>query len=389
MSDTLMFQGYLRSDGRVGVRNLVVVIPSVGCSHHAARVIADRVEGAILLDYQEGCGETEVDTEVAIQLLSQCATHPNVVGSIVVSLGCETLNAHDLTDRIVRAGGRPELLVIQEQGGTRSTIEKGIALAREMVEDARDLRREPCPLSALTIGLECGGSDATSGMAANPALGAFSDLMVAQGAKVILAETSELLGAEHVLRERAATPEIAERLLRTIDACEAFLKSTGEDFVGKQPSPGNIVGGITTVEEKALGDVLKGGTLPIVDVLRYGAIPSLPGLSFMDTPGNDATSVTGLAAGHSQIVVFTTGRGNPMGNPIVPVVKLTGNSHTFRRMVGDIDLDAGTILRGEETVQEVGQRIFDLCVQVAAGEVTAAEAMGHAEFAILRQGPIY
>ncbi|MBN1399591.1 MAG: UxaA family hydrolase, partial [Anaerolineae bacterium] len=290
---------------------------------------------------------------------------------------------------IVQGGGQTELLVIQEQGGTRSTVRKGAALARQMVASVEGLRREPCPVSRLTIGLECGGSDATSGMAANPALGAFSDLMVAHGAKVILGETSELLGAEHVLRERAASPEIAARLMRTIEACETFLKATGEDFVGKQPSPGNIVGGITTVEEKALGDVLKGGTTPIVDVLRYGQIPTHPGLSFMDTPGNDTTSVTGLAAAGSHIVVFTTGRGNPMGNPLAPVIKLTGNSHTFRRMPGDIDLDAGTILRGEETVAQVGERIFELCLRVASGEMPAAEELGHTEFAILRQGPIY
>ena len=282
-----------------------------------------------------------------------------------------------------------ELLVIQKVGGVRRTVERGVALTREMLARAGAFQREPCPVSELTVGLECGGSDATSGLAANPAMGVFSDRLVAQGARVILAETSELLGAEHVLRQRAATPEVAERLLQTIAECEAFLKATGEDFLGKQPSPGNIAGGITTVEEKALGDVLKGGTSPIVDVLSYGTPPRKPGLSFMDTPGNDPASVTGLVAGGAQIVVFTTGRGNPMGNAIAPVIKITGNAHTFAHLEGDIDLDASSILTGRETIEQVGERIYRFFLKVASGQKTAAEALGHAEFLMLRKGPIY
>jgi len=313
------FMGYMRSDGRVGVRNLVAVIPSCGCSLHAASLIAAQVEGAALVGYDGGCGQTETDIELATQLLSQYGRHPSVIGSIVVSLGCETLDAVDLTRRISGGVAPVEPLVIQELGGTRRTVEKGVDLARKMLSGVPNLRREPCPVSALTIGLECGGSDATSGMAANPAMGAFSDMMVDHGAQVILAETSELLGAEHVLVDRAAGPEVARDLLRTVAECERFLKATGEDFMGKQPSPGNVRGGITTVEEKALGDVLKGGSTPVVEVLSYGQIPSKPGLSFMDTPGNDPASVTALVAAWSQIVVFTTGRGNPMATPLRPL----------------------------------------------------------------------
>jgi len=386
---TITFPGYRRADGAVGVRNRVAIIPSCGCALRAAQWIAAQVEGAVLLDYNGGCGETEADIAVAERLLAQYGRHPNVIGSIVVSLGCETMNATSLAQGIAEGVAPVELLVIQQLGGTRRTVEKGVPLARQMVAAAHELQREPCPLSGLTIGLECGGSDATSGMAANPAMGAFSDQMVAAGAKVILAETSELLGAEHVLTARAASPDIARKLLDTIDACERLLKATGEDFINKQPSPGNIRGGITTVEEKALGDVLKGGTTPLVDVLSYGEPPTRPGLSFMDTPGNDLASVTGLVAAGSQVVVFTTGRGNPMGNAVAPVIKVTGNAHTYQHMQEDMDLDASPIIAGTETVAQVGQRLFDLTLRVISGEITAAEALGQHQFMMLRQGPVY
>jgi len=383
------FMGFVRPDGRVGIRNHVAIIPSCGCALRAAQMIAAAVDGAVLIDYHEGCGITDRDMELAKGWLTAFGRHPNVIGSVVVGLGCEGLDPHDLGARVAEGWAPSETLVIQEQGGTRSTADKGIAFARQMVATAEGMQRKACPVSALTIGLECGGSDATSGMAANPALGEFSDLMTAQAAKVILAETSELLGAEHVLRERSASPEIADRLIATIDACEAFLKSTGEDFMGKQPSPGNVRGGITTVEEKALGDVRKGGSSPIVDVLAYGDPPKLPGLSFMDTPGNDLTSVVGLVAGGSHIVTFTTGRGNPMGNPIVPVIKITGNPQTYAKMTDDMDVNAGLIITGEKTLAEVGRDIYDLSLRVAEGELTKAEALDHGEFMILRQGPIY
>lgn len=383
------FPGYRRSDGRVGVRNYVAIIPSCGCALHAARRIAEQVEGAALLAYDGGCSQTEADVQLASRLLAQYGAHPNVVGSLVVSLGCETLDAAALAQDIARRGAPVELLVIQQLGGTLRTVEKGVELARRMAAEIKNLRREPCPVSALTVGLECGGSDATSGMAANPAVGVCSDLLVAQGAKVILAETSELLGAEQILAGRAKDPEVAQRLLQLVAACEAALKATGEDFMGKQPSPGNVAGGITTVEEKALGDVLKGGSTPVVDALRYGEPPTLPGLSFMDTPGNDPVSVTGLVAAGCQLVLFTTGRGNPMGHPIAPVIKITGNPHTYARMGEDMDLNAGTIISGQETVAQMGERIYRFCLRVAGGELTAAERLGHAEFTLLRTGPIY
>lgn len=384
-----LIQAYLRPDGSVGVRNLIAIIPSCGCSLHAAGRIAAQVEGAALLHYDGGCGETMIDTALASRMLAQHGRHPNVIGSIVVSLGCETLNARELTQRIAQGWAPTELLTIQELGGTVKTVTRGVELARQIRAAAAGARREPCPVASLVIGLECGGSDATSGLAANPAMGAFSDLMVAQGARVILPETSELLGAEHVMAERAASSEIAERLLETIRDCERFLKATGEDFMGKQPSPGNVQGGITTVEEKALGDVLKGGRTPFVEVLAYGQAPTKAGLSFMDTPGNDLASVTGLVAGGCQIVTFTTGRGNPMGNAIAPVVKVTGNAHTWARMGDDIDLNASPILAGAETAEQVGRRLYELVTRVASGEQTIAEIMGHAEFAIMRQGPVY
>lgn len=389
MSDTNTFLGYPRSDGRVGIRNLVAVIPTCGCANHAAERIARQVPGAAFIDYVGGCSETNADLEVAIDCLAGLGQHPNVIGTVLVSLGCEALDARRLAERIGTGRAPLEFLVIQEESGVRRTVERGAQAARRMADAARHLAREECPAAALTVGLECGGSDATSGMAANPAMGAFSDLLVAQGAQVVLAETSELLGAEHLLAARAATPQVRERLLAVIAECERFLKATGEDFMGKQPTPGNVRGGISTVEEKALGDVLKGGTTPVVDVLAYGQPPRLPGLSFMDTPGNDPASVTGLVAAGCQIVAFTTGRGNPMGNAIAPVIKITGNAETYGRLTEDMDIDASPIVAGLETIHEVGRRIYAYCLRVASGEQTAAEIDGHAEFATLRQQPVY
>jgi altronate dehydratase large subunit len=383
------FLGYPRRDGAAGIRNLVAIIPTCGCALHAASLIAAQVPGTALLNYTGGCGETDLDTENATRLLAQFGRHPNVVGSIVVGLGCELLNAADLAARAAAGPAPVELLGIQALGGTRRTAEKGISIARGMLASYADAQRERCPVSLLTVGLECGGSDATSGLAANPAVGAFSDMIAARGGKVILAETSELLGAEHVLRDRAANPDVEARLMATIAECERFLKATGEDFFGRQPTPGNVRGGLTTVEEKALGDARKGGTSPIVDVLAYGQPPTLPGLSFMDTPGNDPESVTALAAAGCHLVVFTTGRGNPMGNAVAPVIKVTGNEFTFARMRDDMDIDASPIIRGEESWARVGQRIFDLALRVASGDRTAAEMLQHAEFALARRGPVF
>lgn len=389
MSEMREFLGYPRSDGRVGVRNLVAIIPSCGCANHAAARIAQQVPGAAFVDYVGGCSETDADLELAIDVLTGIGHHPNVIGTVLVSLGCEALDARRLAQRIGAGRSPLEFLVIQEVGGMRRTVERGVAAARQMASQIALLERVPCPVSALTVGLECGGSDATSGMAANPAMGAFSDLLVAQGAQVILAETSELLGAEHLLAERSASPAVRERLLAAVAECERFLKATGEDFMNKQPTPGNVRGGISTVEEKALGDVLKGGTTPVVEVLAYGQRPTLPGLSFMDTPGNDPASVTGLVGAGCQLVAFTTGRGNPMGNAIAPVLKITGNAATFSRLGEDMDIDASPIISGKETIHQVGRRIFEAALRVASGEQTAAEQGGHAEFAMLRQGPVY
>ncbi len=388
MNDTT-FAGFVRPDGSVGVRNVVAVIPSCGCAQHVARMVATAVPGAALVDYTGGCGETSADLAVATQLLAQMGRHPNVIASLVVSLGCEGLDARDLSARIAQGWAPTELLVIQEMGGTRKTIARGIEIVRSFAEGASAYERQPCPASTLTVGLECGGSDATSGLAANPSLGVMADRLVAAGGRAILPETSELLGAEHILMDRAATPELAAQIERVVKACERELKATGEDMTGKQPSPGNIRGGLTTVEEKALGDVLKGGSTPVVDVLTYGQLPRRPGLSFMDTPGNDLASVTGLAAAGCQVIVFTTGRGNPMGNAITPVLKVTGNPATYARMAEDMDVNAGEVVEGQATVAEMGERIWEIVLAVASGQQTAAERTGHQEFMMLRKGPLY
>jgi altronate dehydratase large subunit len=374
------FMGYRRADGRCGRAQSGGGSSFLRLFAHAASSSRPRCGGRCG-DYNGGCSLTDVDVELAVQLLAQYGRHPNVVGSLVVSLGCETLNAVDLAARIAEGTAPTELLVIQELGGMRRTVEKGVALATRMVAAAADLRREPCPVSSLTIGLECGGSDATSGMAANPAMGVFSDLLAAQKARVILAETSELLGAEHVLAQRAADADVRTRLERTMVECERFLKSTGEDFIGKQPRPRQHPRRHHHGGRKRPGLMCSRAAAPRwwTAGLRRATHPAGPVVHGF--AGQRPRSVTGLVAAGSQIVVFTTGRGKPHGQRHrEPVIKVTANAATYARMGADMDVDASTIITGQETVAQGGQRILDFCLQVAGGQRTDAEILGHHEF---------
>ena len=380
------FMGYRRANGKVGVRNHVLVIPSVVCSQGAAEAITRNVKGSVYLPNVFGCAQVGADREQTKRSLVGFGTNPNVFAVLVVGNGCENLPAKEISEAIIPSGKRVEFIEIQDVGGTKKTIAKGKRIVREMLADAAALEREPIPLSELIMATECGGSDYTSGLASNPALGAASDLVVGEGGTVILSETTELIGAEHLLARRARTPEIGKKVLDLIAWWEKEAIATGQDIRGANPAPGNIAGGITTIEEKSLGCIYKGGTTTLEEVIQYAFPPTKKGLVLMDTPGHDIDQLTGMMAGEAQVAVFTTGRGTPTGSPIAPVIKITGNAETYRKMKDNIDLNVSQIIKGKETVQEAGKRIFEEVIAAASGKLSKAEKLGQRDFCIFKIG---
>lgn len=378
------FQGYRRSDGKAGTRNLVLVIPSVGCSQGAAQAIVRGLKGAIYLPNLAGCGQVGEDRMLVKKTLVGFGVHPNVFAVLVVGNGCEHLSAEELANEIKPSNKRVEVIVIQDVGGTKKTATLGKKIVRQMLADAAKLSREPIPLKELILGTECGGSDYTSGLASNPAVGAACDTLVAEGATVILSETPELIGAEHIIAKRAKTPEMAKQVLDAVAWWEGRAIAAGQNIREADPSPGNIAGGITTLEEKSLGCIYKGGTSPLEEVITYASHPTKKGLVYMDTPAHDIEQLTGMVAGGAQIVVFTTGRGSPSGSPIVPVIKITGNRDMYLKMRDNMDIDVSKILKGKETVSEAGKRIFEEIILAASGKITKAEKQGQRDFALFK-----
>jgi altronate dehydratase large subunit len=380
------FMGYRRSNGKVGVRNHVVVIPSVVCSQGAAEAITRNVKGTVYLPNVFGCAQVGADREQTKRALAGFGTNPNIFAVLVVGNGCENLSAKELAEAIQPSGKRVEYIEIQEVGGTKKTIAKGRKIIKEMLAEAAKLQREPIPVSELILGTECGGSDYTSGLGSNPSVGAASDLVVENGGTVILSETTELIGAEHLLAKRGRTPEIGKQVLDLIAWWETEAIRTGQDIRGANPAPGNIAGGITTLEEKSLGCIYKGGTKPLEEVIKYAFPPTKRGLILMDTPGHDIDQLTGMMAGGSQIAVFTTGRGTPTGSPIAPVIKITANAETYKKMKDNIDINVSQVVQGKETVKEAGKRIFDEIIAVASGKPSKAEKLGQRDFCIFKIG---
>lgn len=320
-----------------------------------------------------------------MDVMAGMAANPNVYGIIVVSLGCENCQMDLVVDAIRERTNKPmETFIIQENGGTISTIEKAVRAGRKMAQEASKLQREEFPMSELIIGTECGGSDPTSGLASNVLIGELSDRMVELGGTSILSETTEFIGAEHILAKRGKTPEISERIYEIVHRYEKALQLVGEEVRDGNPSPGNIKGGLTTLEEKSLGCIHKGGHTEVTAVYDYGKQVSEKGLVIMDTPGNDPSSVAGMVAGGAQVIVFSTGRGTPTGNPISPVIKITGNKITFANMSDNIDVDASPVIYGPETLKELGDKLLEEVREVASGKQTKAETLGYTEMAIAR-----
>ena len=383
------FLGYRRPDGRVGVRNHLLVVPTVIC----ASVVSERVAAAVApvgtaLPHTAGCGQLGPDMHTTHDTLAAYCGHPNVGAVLVLALGCEQVVAQRLADAARSAGKPVQMLAIQSEGGTVKTERRAIAIARELAADLARVERVPCDLSSLILSVKCGGSDYTSGLASNPALGRVADRVVELGGAAVLGEIAEIMGAEHLLAARAPERETAGKLLRVINRVESEAMALGLDIRGTQPSPGNIRGGLTTIEEKSLGATHKGGErTPLVDVVGYAAPITKRGLTVMDTPGLDVESVTGMVGGGAQVVVFTTGLGTPTGNPIAPVVKITGNARTAASMADNIDLDVSGVLDNRETIEGAATRLFNEVVSVASGKETAAERLGFREFAIHRPNP--
>jgi len=390
------FMGYRRADGRVATRNYIGVLSTVNCSATVSRAVADHfdrqrnpqaleaypeIDGVIALTHGTGCG---MDTEglgfkILERTMAGYARHPNMAAVIVIGLGCEGNQIKSwLQHSHLSEDGGLKVFNIQDTGGTRHTVEKGIALIKDMLPQVNDVAREPCCVSHLTLGLQCGGSDGYSGITANPALGAAVDLLVAHGATAILSETPEVYGAEHLLTRRAVSEAVGQKLVTRIKWWEEYT-ALFNGSMDNNPSPGNKAGGLTTILEKSLGAVAKGGTTALVDVYEYAEPVTSKGFVFMDTPGYDPVSVTGQVAGGANIICFTTGRGSAYGCAPSPSLKLATNSALWQRQSEDIDINCGSIVDGEFSVPEMGQMIFEELLAVASGERTKSECHGYGQ----------
>lgn len=381
------FYGYPRSDGRAGVRNYVLVLPASMCASDTANSIAAQVQGAVSFHNQVGCSQVPSDMQYALDMMAGFAANPNVYGTVLVAIGCETCQCDMVAAEIRKRTDKPlESFIIRQEGGTLRTVEKAVRAARAMAAEASRLQKQPIPISQLLLATECGGSDPTSGIAANPVIGALSDRIVAQGGGVILSETTEFIGAEDILVKRAATPEVRQRILDIVGRYEEHFLRCGENVRLGNPTPGNIAGGLTTLEEKSLGCIHKGGESIIQAVYDYAKpIPvEQKGLVIMDTPGNDASSMAGMAAGGAQVCVFSSGHGTPIGCPLMPVIKITGNRETARLMEDNIDFDASPALTGEKTIDQLAGNLHALLVDTASGRETKAELLGYTETAVMR-----
>jgi altronate hydrolase len=388
---TATFKGIVRADGQVATRNYIGILTSVNCSATVARMVAAQfsegsellagypnVDGVVALTHGSGCGMAGAGEgfELLSRTLSGYARHPNFAALLVIGLGCEVNQVRALTEGFDLAQSTPLLpMTIQDMGGTRATVREATARIRDLAGEVNNVTRTDVPARELVLGLECGGSDAYSGISANPALGVAADLLVAQGGTAVLGETPEIYGAEHLLTRRAVSREVGERLVDRVHWWESYVKSCGASL-DNNPSPGNKEGGLTTILEKSLGAVAKGGSSPLAAVYEYAEQVTSKGFVFMDTPGYDPVSVTGMVAGGANVVCFTTGRGSVFGSKPAPCIKLATNSDVYGRMSEDMDVNCGTVVDGTLSVDEVGQEIFDLVLAVASGKRTKSEELG-------------
>lgn len=386
MSNATEFWGYLRPDGQVGTRNHLLVLAAGNCAYEEARRMAAAVPGAVAVSQWHHCTRDEMVERGMIGI----GRNPNVGAVLVVGLGCESLTAEILFDGIQPCGKPIAQVVIQEVGGSLRAIEAGTRILREMAAELSRQRRQPFPLSKLTVAVECGGSDATSGLAANPAVGNAADRLVDAGATVYFGETIEMTGTEHILARRAVDAKTAQDIYDIIQEQENFAKASG--IPSRHIQQGNMDGGLTTIEEKSLGAILKGGTRPIQGVLHYNRtqleLPARPGLYIQEGTDSDVPSVTSMTAAGATVTLFTSGRGSTTGHAILPVIKVTGNPATYEWLNDNMDVNAGKIILGQAGITDLGQEIYDLTLRVASGEKTKAEILGFEDFLIYRVDPV-
>ena len=379
------FMGYLRPDGSVGVRNHVLVLPTCACASETCRIVASQVQGAVNIINNSGCAEVKGNEDITQRILMGFALNPNVYGTVIIGLGCENVPHAELRKKIRAFTDKPVFSFgIQEEHGTVKTIEKATRVVRRLAQEASMQTRQPCDIANLMMGIECGGSDATSGLASNPVIGIVSDRLVDLGASSMMSETIEYVGAEHVLARRAATPELKRKVITICKEYEEHLARAGQDCRTGQPTPGNKMGGLSTLEEKSLGCIHKGGTCEIVEIVEEGGRPTKKGAIIMDSPGYDIASVTAMIAGGCQVVVFSTGRGTPSGHALAPVIKITGNRETCQNMIDNMDIDVSSVVYGEKSLQENADMLFDEVISVANGKMSKAECYGFSDIAIDR-----
>jgi altronate hydrolase len=391
------FRGYLREDGRAGTRNYIAVVAASNCAAHTAELIAGsfdeerlppNVDGVVAFPHGEGCGHTiGPDTDQLRRTLAGVLAHPNVSAAIILGLGCEVNQIDHYLGPNAPRSSRLVGMTLQSSGGTTGALAAARREIHQLMEQAEAEQRVDIPASKIVLGLNCGGSDSFSGITANPALGVCCDMLAANGATAVLAETTECFGAEHLLIRRARNRQVAERFLGFIKSYKQYLTRFGGSF-DDNPSPGNKEGGLTNILEKSLGAAAKAGSTPLMDAVDYAERITSPGFVFMNTPGYDPVSLTGLAAGGCNLIAFTTGRGSAIGFPSIPVIKIATNGNTYRRMRDNMDINAGVIADGEQSIQQVGREIFDMVLKVASGERTCAERLGHKEFVPWRIGPV-
>lgn len=360
----------------MGVRNHVAIIPTAGCVNDFIQKIRQKVPGTVPILHHQGCAQLKPDLEQVTHTLIGLGINPNVAAVLVVSLGCESVSPQEVVDGIASSGKPVALLSLQKEGGFTKALRKGINVAKRMCAEAYVQERKSFSLEDLVLGIKCGASDTTSGLVSNTVVGFVVDKVIDAGGTVIFGETTEIIGAEHILAKRAVNQHVAKRVYEVVERMEAKAKAMGVDMRGSQPTGGNIRGGLTSIEEKSLGAIVKGGSRPLQDVLEYGEQPSGSGLYFMDSPGMEIVYLTGPAAGGVQVLLFSTGLGAPQGFPLYPVIKICGNERTGSHLTEHIDVDVSTILRGEETIEEAGNRLFTELVTVISGKKTKAEALG-------------
>ena len=375
------FQGYRRPDGKFGARNLVAVIPTTICANDVAQAICRQIQGTIGYFHHQGCCQLPSDLKRVTEVLIDLGLSANVGAALIVSLGCEGTD-HQRVYETIKASGKPcEIIHIQELGGTSAGIQAGMDAAQRLVMQISGQQRETCDISNLTMAIKCGGSDTTSGMASNCVIGYVADKLVDLGATVVFGETTEFLGGEHILANCAVGgPDgpVAKKIYEIVERMENRAKAIGEDMRGGQPTPGNIAGGLSSIEEKSLGAIVKSGHRPIQGVLEYtDRITDQKGLWIKDTPGREPEILTGMAATGAQVLMFSTGRGAPQGFCSMPVIKICGNPITYARMSHDMDLNAGRIITGEKTIEQVGEEAFEMLLKVLSGQMTKNEALSY------------